>query len=113
MCSKSYALPNAQTLVGKPSHSIRGIPCATRRPSLPEASSDADIPFAFSSLLAGIGSFIELVRELWGIALAPSHWQFRVLSYLVPSNWEKRSASLGCYLCGDELVPTIIKAKYS
>ncbi len=111
--AQHYALPNAQTLVGKPLRSIRGILCATGRLSLPEASSDADIPFAFSSLLAGIGGFIELARELWDVTSEPGHWQFRVLSYLVPGNWEKRSALPGCYLCGDELVPTIIKAKYS
>lgn len=110
--AQHYALPNAQTLVGKPLRSIRGMLCATGRLSLPEASSDADIPFAFSSLLAGIGGFIELIREIWHVTSEPGHWQFRVFSYPVPGNWERRSASPGCYLCGDELVPNIIEAKY-
>jgi len=110
--AQKYALSSQQVLVGKPLRSIRGVLCATGRLSLPEASSDADVPFAFSSLLAGIGGFVELVRELWGGASEPGHWQFRVFSYLVPNNWDRRQASSGCYLCGDALAQQIIRGKY-
>lgn len=107
-----HAMSDPQALVGKPLRTVRGVLCATGRLQLPETAVDVDVPFAFSSFLAGIGGFVELVRELWGAPSEPGHWQLPVLRYPVPGNWFGRGPSSGCYLCSDELIPRILADKY-
>jgi hypothetical protein len=113
MIAGRYALRDPHSLVGEPLRSIRGVLCASAPITLPEVAGTVDVPFAFASLLAGIGGFVELARELWRVPSQPGHWQLPILAYPVPGNWFPRGARLDCYLCGDALTHAVQAAKYS
>ncbi|ODA41861.1 ThiF family adenylyltransferase [Desulfosporosinus sp. BG] len=108
-----YNNPGLQTLLGKPIRSILGSLCATGHIALPGTKEDtADVPYAFSSFLAGIGGFLELLHEIWEVKSTPGHWQFRVFSYPVAGNWSARGPKQSCYLCSDDIVQSNILRKY-
>lgn len=108
-----YNNPRLQTLLHKPIRSILGSLCATGHIALPGTKEDAaDVPYAFSSFLAGIGGFLELLHEIWEVQSTPGHWQFRVFSYPVSGNWSARGPKQSCYLCSDDIVKSNIVRKY-
>ena len=107
-----YQLTNIESLIGKPLRSIRGVLCATGRISLPNQPVDVDVPFVFSSFLAGICGFSELVHELEGTLPTPGHWQFSLLNYPVAGNWYHRAPVADCYLCSDSAVADVLNTKY-
>lgn len=109
---QKYPSQNVQELIGKPLRSVRGALCATGRINIPGTQDSADVPFAFSSFLAGIGGFVELIHELGQTIMDPGHWQLRVFSYPVPGNWNPRKPNPDCYLCSDEVIKEIMQQKY-
>jgi hypothetical protein len=102
-----------QNMIGKPLRSIRGNLCATGRIPVGAGNKEVDVPFVFSSLLSGIGGFVELLHEIWGYSAEPSHWQLRIFAYPTPGNQTTRKADKACYLCSDKGVIDILKQKYS
>lgn len=110
--ARRYALSDPQSLVGEPLRSIRGVLCASAPIALPEAADSVDVPLAFASLLAGIGGFVELARELWQAPSQPGHWQLPVLTYPVAGNWFPRGPRRDCYLCSDSLTREVLDRKY-
>lgn len=103
----------SQDMVGKPLRSIRGNLCATGHITVGEDKKEVDVPFVFSSLLSGIGGFVELLHEIWGYSSSPTHWQLRVFAYPAPGNQTTRKADKACYLCSDSGVIDIVKQKYN
>jgi len=99
-------------LVGKPLRTARGILCATARIKLPESGAEVDVPLPFSSAMAGIGGFVELVREIWSVSSPAGKWKLRSYAYPVPGNWETAARSTSCYLCSDRLTHEILRDKY-
>jgi|GEM_PF-2695860 len=110
---ESRQIDFSQNMIGKPLRSIRGNLCATGRIPVGEGNKEVDVPFVFSSLLSGIGGFVELLHEIWGHSSDPYHWQLRIFAYPAPGNQTTRKADKACYLCSDKGVIDILKQKYS
>jgi hypothetical protein len=55
---------SAQEFVGEPLHSVLHAVCATGKLTLGPKAEGADVPFAFASLLAGVGGFMLLLSDL-------------------------------------------------
>src|SRR5207253_974303 len=53
-----------ELVAGKPIRTMLQTLCATGRVAMQPGAKEVDVPFAFSSLLAGLLGFVELVREL-------------------------------------------------
>ncbi|MBI2412875.1 MAG: ThiF family adenylyltransferase [Deltaproteobacteria bacterium] len=110
--SSHYNIPDPSAFLNKPLRSIIGNLCAMSTIKLPEAQKEDDVPFAFSSFFAGIGGFVELLHELYGLCLKPGHWQLSILNYPTPYSWFPRTRIKDCYLCGDDMVREILENKY-
>lgn len=53
-----------ERLIGEPLRSVIPVLCATGKLPLDEAKKAVDVPFSFSSLLAGVAGFIMLLRDV-------------------------------------------------
>jgi hypothetical protein len=102
----------ADRIVGRPIRSVYGETCATMTVTGAGLGPDADIPLPFSSALAGAGGMVELVRELSGSSGIPRAWQYGILNYPLPANWQQKGRLEGCYLCGDATATEILEGKY-
>jgi len=100
------------SMTGKSLRSILGQACMKGTMSIPSTTSDANVTFVFASGLAGVGGFIELLREVNDIESQPGFWQTSVLRYPTEYSWKSRNRIEKCYLCSDEAIPKIITAKY-
>ena len=99
------------TLVGKPLRTVIGQICSTTTMSI-QNSGDVQVPLAFASGFAGLGGFIETIREVTHINSKPGKWQISVLKYPTENSWIPRIRSDDCYLCSDKSLPEIILKKY-
>jgi hypothetical protein len=99
-------------VVGRPLRSVWGDACATM--TIPGAipGPETDVPLPFASALAGVGGMVELVHELRGPRGTARAWQYGVLNYPLPTNWQSKSPLEGCYLCGDGKTAAILQRKY-
>ena len=100
------------SIIGKPIRSVRSYVCSTGRIQLPQSSTEAQVPFAFASGLAGLGGFVETVREIWKLKVQPGTWQMQVLERPTDYSWMPRKKRPNCYLCSDLCVKSIIQKKY-
>jgi hypothetical protein len=101
-----FSDPNA--LVGKPLRSVRGHLCATGKIGLRANDADSDVPLAFSSLLAGVFGFVELLKELWGFNDVPERWAYNTLHPPRHGFLEPAGASPNCYLCSNDDARAIV-----
>jgi len=111
--AQKYGSQNVQGMLNKPLRNVRGALCATGKITLPGGAKDESVPFAFSSMFAGIAGFIELLHEIYKYQANPGHWQLRVYAYPVEGNWTSRGAKPDCYVCSDDLVHKIFLEKYT
>ena len=89
----------AEKLEGEPLRSVLPVLCATGQVMPPNAADAVDVPFAFSSLLAGITGFVMLLRELQFGHAASSEWKHRVFkrpTSLMLSDFHRKAS---CVLC--------------
>ena len=98
--AQRYGIP-AERLHGKPLRSIRGQLCATGKLALPKEKGDADVPLPFSSLMAGVFGFVELVKEITKEPGTPTRWAFDSLYPPRPGFLEPAGPRADCYLCSD------------
>lgn len=70
-------------LEGEPLRSVLPMLCATARMQMTADKSLVDVPFAFSSLFAGIGGFVMLLRDIQLVNSISEGWSQHVLK--VPS----------------------------
>lgn len=99
------------TLAGRPLRTALHQVCATGRVVLPEVSRAVDVPFAFSSLLAGTIGFVTFLRELWITSDSPTRWVYNVFRRPNPGLLEGASKKLGCYLCGTDDAEALVRSR--
>ena len=100
------------SITGLPIRSVRGDICSTMGIQLPRSSTEEQVPFVFASGLAGLGGFVETVREIWQLRANPGAWQMSVLKHPTSYSWQPEKRSPGCYLCSDPCAGAIIQTKY-
>lgn len=101
-----------EQLVGRPLRSVRAQLCATGAIQSVTTPEEVTVPFPFSSLLAGIVGWSELVREIGGIPSEPYSWTMDVLHPPMPGHRWPVGPRPGCWLCSDALTLEVIEAKY-
>ena len=106
-----YGIP-LDRVIGKPLRTLRGEMCATGKISLPKDSVESEVPLVFSAVMAGVGGFVELVREVLGVGRQPGWWQSTAFKYPTEMSWAPRDRVPGCYLCSDGMVGKVLAAKY-
>jgi hypothetical protein len=67
---------------------------------IPGQSQNADVPFAFSSLLAGVAGFINLAQEISGFSPAPFDWSYDLLDRPHANTAAGTAPLPDCMLCG-------------
>ena len=87
-------------LVHMPLRTVLQQMCATGHIKLPGATENSDVPFAFSSLLAGVIGFRNVIRELWCPSDSPTRWTYDVLHRPTDALVQSVAARSGCFLCG-------------
>ena len=102
----------SDSIIGRPIRSVRGYVCGTMGIQLPKSSTEEHVPFVFASGLAGLGGFVETVREIWQLQASPGSWQMPVLKYPTNHSWQPEKRRPNCYVCSDSCVETIIRTKY-
>jgi hypothetical protein len=98
--------------LGQPLRSVRAHLCAIGRIPVRPNSPPVDVPLAFGSFLAGLGGFIELVKEACGDD-SRRRWQFNSLRVPQSDNFWSMAPTAGCYLCGDDLTQMVVATKYA
>jgi hypothetical protein len=101
-----------EPLVGRPLRSVRAQLCATGAIQSGTTSEEVTVPFPFSSLLAGIVGWSELVREIEGISSDPYSWTIDVFHPPKPGHRWSVGPRPGCWLCSDALTFDVMAAKY-
>lgn len=96
-------------VLGRPLRTALHQLCATGHVALPDTNREVDVPFAFSSLLAGSIGFVNLVRELWAHEDPPSRWVYNVLRRPNPGLTERVSRRPHCLLCGNDDALSVIR----
>jgi hypothetical protein len=102
----------AERLVGRPLRSVRAQVCATGAIQSVTTPEEVTVPFPFSSLLAGIAGWSELVREVEGVPSEPYSWTMEVLHPPLPGLRWPVGPHPGCWLCSDALTFDVMAAKY-
>ncbi len=97
--------------VGQPLRSVRAQLCAIGRIPVQTSSAPVDVPLAFGSFLAGLGGFVELIKECSGDQ-SHSRWQFNSLRVPYPENYWPMAPTTACYLCADPLTKSVMGDKY-
>lgn len=101
-----------EQLVGRPLRSVHAQLCATGAIQSVTTSEEVTVPFPFSSLLAGIVGWSELVREIEGISSDPYSWTIDVFHLPKPGHRWSVGPRPGCWLCSDALTFDVMAAKY-
>jgi molybdopterin/thiamine biosynthesis adenylyltransferase len=89
-----------ERMAGRPVWSVIQELCATGSVQIPGQSQNADVPFAFSSLLAGVAGFINLAQEISGVSAAPFDWSYEVLDRPHANTATATAPLPDCMLCG-------------
>src|SRR5262249_30899728 len=110
--ARAFGLDGA-TLIGKPLRSIRGVLCATGKVRIAGDAADADVPLAYSSLMAGAFGFIELVHEVARIPGAPTRWKYNTLHPPRHGFLEPAGSRTQCYLCSEVATRSVHERMWS
>ncbi len=89
----------ANEVTGKSLRTILQQLCATGHVKLSGKVGDTDVPFAFSSLLAGVVGFRNIVKELQSPSDPPTRWTYDILQRPNPGLVQPASPRDNCYLC--------------
>ena len=99
-------------VIGRPLRSVRAQLCATGQ-VMASGGQTEDVPLPFSSLLAGLVGFAELVAEVCGTRSCPGRWQMAdVLASPLPGHWFPIGPQPDCWLCSDATTTAVINNKY-
>jgi hypothetical protein len=100
-------------VIGRPIRSVRAQLCATGQ-VMGSGGQTEDVPLPFSSLLAGLVGFAELVAEVSEARSYPGRWQMtNALASPLPGHWFPTGPQPDCWLCGDAITATIVGDKYT
>jgi hypothetical protein len=89
----------ADRVVGEPLRSVLPLACATGRLPVAKNGELADVPFAFSSLMAGVAGFLMLLRDVTGQFSQSEGWTEHVFKPPLSTMWNRRIARLECACC--------------
>lgn len=90
----------AATLVGEPLRSVLPTLCATGRLVLPGSTSPAEVPFAFSSLFAGVAGFMLMLKALSANVISEG-WSQHLFKAPTPFMRQPRGRQTACACCAD------------
>lgn len=88
----------AESLVDQPIRTVLHQLCATGSVSLPGAEI-VDVPFVFSSFLAGVVGFSNMLGELWTPNDSPFRWGYNVMKRPLPALAAAVHPRADCFLC--------------
>ncbi|TDP72996.1 hypothetical protein [Roseateles toxinivorans] len=89
----------AERIVGEPLRSVIPVLCATGKVPLSEAKEAVDVPFAFSSLLAGVAGFVMLLRDVQIRGETSVCWTQHVFKRPSPSMLKVEGRHARCVRC--------------
>lgn len=91
---------SAAGLVGEPIRSVMPVLCATGKVAVDVGKAAVDVPFAFSSLLAGIVGFVMLLRDIQLGQAVSEGWTQHVFKKPSPGMIASQGVHKGCVRCG-------------
>ncbi|WP_028731322.1 ThiF family adenylyltransferase [Pandoraea sp. E26] len=86
-------------VVGEPLRSVLPLACAIGKLQVAKSGELADVPFAFSSLMAGVAGFVMLLRDVTGPFDRSEGWTEHVFKPPHQLMWTRRIARLECACC--------------
>jgi hypothetical protein len=98
LISAARSVPR-EALEGLPLRSALPVLCATGSVVMKESQERADVPFAFSSLLAGVAGFVMLLKDLQSSGVSEG-WVQNVLLAPNENQWALRPRKSDCVCCG-------------
>lgn len=90
----------AASLVGEPIRSVRPMLCATGSVPLTVDTGAVDVPFAFSSLMAGVTGFIMLLRDIQLRQAVSEGWTQHMFKRPAPAMMNEQGVHARCVRCG-------------
>lgn len=100
---------SAEQIVGEPLRSVLPVLCATGKVPVNDAKEDVDVPFAFSSLLAGVAGFVMLLRDVQLRQEVSESWNQHVFKIPSPLMMKRDGLHDRCVRCNVvgllELIP--------
>lgn len=88
-----------ERLIGEPLRSVIPVLCATGKLPLDEAKKAVDVPFSFSSLLAGVAGFIMLLRDVQKGNDTSECWNQHVFKKPSPAMIKVEGRHIRCVRC--------------
>lgn len=88
-----------ERIQGEPLRSVLPVLCATGRVLRDDAKGAVDVPFSFSSLLAGVAGFIMLLRDVQLSADVSEGWNQHVFKTPSPLMLSSQKRHLRCVRC--------------
>lgn len=86
--------------VGQPLRSVLPALCATGQLQLPNNAEAVDVPFAFSSLFAGIAGFVMLLKDCLENPRASNAWTQHIFKRPTPYMQSPQHSNAQCVCCG-------------
>jgi hypothetical protein len=96
--STATGLP-VDRVVGEPLRSVLPLACAIGKLPVAKNGELADVPFAFSSLMAGVAGFMMLLRDVTCPLSQSEGWTEHIFKQPQPTMWTQRVARLECACC--------------
>lgn len=91
-------------VVGEPLRSVLPLACAIGRLPVAKNGELADVPFAFSSLMAGVAGFVMLLRDVASPFSQSEGWTEHIFKPPQPTMWAQRVARPECVCCAPDRV---------
>lgn len=88
-----------ERLIGEPLRSVIPVLCATGKLPLDEAKKAVDVPFSFSSLLAGVAGFVMLLRDVQMGNDTSECWNQHVFKKPSPAMIKAEGRHMRCVRC--------------
>lgn len=86
-------------LIGEPLRSVLPLACAVGKLPVAKNGALADVPFAFSSLMAGVAGFVMLLRDVISPFGQSEGWTEHVFKQPHSTMWTRRIARSACACC--------------
>lgn len=90
---------SVEKITGEPLRSVLPVLCATGKLPVNSEKEAVDVPFAFSSLLAGVAGFIMLLRDVQLREEVSECWNQHVFKIPSPLMMKKESRHIRCVRC--------------
>lgn len=88
-----------ERVAGEPLRSVLPLACAIGRLPVAKSGALADVPFAFSSLMAGVAGFVMLLRDVTNPFGQSEGWTEHVFKQPQSTMWTHRIARFECACC--------------